>query len=144
MSAKDIIHEAVKTALIKDGWTITNDPYTIEFQDEFLYADLGAERVIAAQREHQKIVVECKSFIKLSPIQDFKEALGQYMIYLPLLAQQAPNHRLYIAVDTNAYQSAFQRQIVQFLIQLHQIPLIIVDLEKPEISQWISYPNIVH
>jgi len=138
MSAKDIIHEAVKTALIKDGWTITDDPYTIEFNDEFVYADLGAERVIAVEKNHDKIVVECKSFIKLSPIQDFKEALGQYMMYLPLIAKQAPEYRLYIAVDTNAHQSAFQRKIVQFLVQLHDIPLIVVDLEKEEISQWIT------
>ncbi|MDM8529436.1 element excision factor XisH family protein [Anaerolineales bacterium HSG24] len=27
--AKDIIHEPVKNALIKDGWTITADPFTI-------------------------------------------------------------------------------------------------------------------
>ena len=37
MSAKDIIHEAVKMALIKDGWIITDDPYTIEYNDEFVY-----------------------------------------------------------------------------------------------------------
>lgn len=144
MSAKDIIHEAVKTALIKDGWTITDDPYTIEFQDEFVYADLRAERVIAAKKSHEKIVVEIKSFIKLSIIQDFKEALGQYMLYLPLIAQQDSECKLYIAIDTNAYESAFQRQIVQYLVQLHKIPFIIVDLEQQEINQWITYPNIVH
>jgi hypothetical protein len=26
MPAKDIYHETVKNALIKDGWTITDDP----------------------------------------------------------------------------------------------------------------------
>ncbi|MDM8557244.1 element excision factor XisH family protein [Candidatus Parabeggiatoa sp. HSG14] len=138
MSAKDIIHETVKTALIKDGWTITDDPYTIEFNNEFVYADLGAERVIAVEKNHDKIIVECKSFIKASPIQDFKEAFGQYMMYLPLIAKQAPEYRLYIAIDTNAHQSAFQRKIVQFLVQLHHIPLIVVDLESEEISQWIT------
>ncbi len=79
-----------------------------------------------------------ESFLKLSPIQDFKEALGQYMMYLPLIAKQAPEYRLYIAVDTNAHQSAFQRQIVQFLVQLHHIPLIVVDFEKEEVTQWID------
>ena len=29
MSAKDAIHDAVMNALVKDGWTITDDPYTI-------------------------------------------------------------------------------------------------------------------
>lgn len=29
MPARDIFHDAVKKALIKDGWTITHDPYKI-------------------------------------------------------------------------------------------------------------------
>ncbi|MFM9156343.1 MAG: element excision factor XisH family protein, partial [Dolichospermum sp.] len=28
MSTKDLFHQAVKQALIKDGWIITNDPLT--------------------------------------------------------------------------------------------------------------------
>jgi hypothetical protein len=27
--AKDIYHALVKTALVKDGWTITDDPYIL-------------------------------------------------------------------------------------------------------------------
>ncbi|MFM9156550.1 MAG: element excision factor XisH family protein, partial [Dolichospermum sp.] len=30
MPAKDTFHEAIKNALIKDGWTITFDPYPIK------------------------------------------------------------------------------------------------------------------
>jgi hypothetical protein len=30
MPAKDFFHNAVRTALIKDGWTITDDPLKIE------------------------------------------------------------------------------------------------------------------
>ncbi len=29
--AKDLFHQSVKQALIKDGWTITNDPLTINY-----------------------------------------------------------------------------------------------------------------
>jgi hypothetical protein len=28
--ARDIIHEAVKAALINDGWIITDDPFRLE------------------------------------------------------------------------------------------------------------------
>lgn len=28
--AKDIYHEAVREALIKDGWTITHDPFILK------------------------------------------------------------------------------------------------------------------
>ena len=34
MAAKDKYHEHVKEALIKDGWTITHDPYVIKFDGE--------------------------------------------------------------------------------------------------------------
>ena len=53
MAAADVIHDAVKNALIKEGWTITDDPFTIRYEDALLYADLAAERVLAAQRENQ-------------------------------------------------------------------------------------------
>lgn len=42
MPAKDIYHNAVTSALVKDGWTITADPYRILYEDAELYADLAA------------------------------------------------------------------------------------------------------
>ena len=94
MPKRDIIHHAVKHALIKDGWLITDDPYIIQYQKTVLYADLGAERPIAAERADQKLVVEVKSFIGQSKIQDLKEALGQYDIYRYLLEETAPERKL--------------------------------------------------
>lgn len=51
MPAKDIYHDAVKNALIKDGWLIIADPYIIKYEDAELYADLAAEKPIAAERQ---------------------------------------------------------------------------------------------
>lgn len=81
MPKLDIIHNAVKNALIKDGWLVTDDPYVIQYRRTVLYADLGAEHPIAVERDGQKLVVEVKSFVGASKIQDLKEALGQYDIY---------------------------------------------------------------
>ena len=72
------MHDAVKNALIKDGWTITAAPYVIAYEDVTLFADLGAERPLAAERAGRKIVVEVKSFLSTSPIYNLKMALGQY------------------------------------------------------------------
>ena len=72
--AKDIIHEPVKAAIEKAGWRITNDQYTVQFAEFTMYADLAAERVIAAQRGNDKIAVEIKSFVKRSPVQDIRDA----------------------------------------------------------------------
>jgi hypothetical protein len=77
MPAKDRIHDAVKNALLKDGWIITHDPFLIEYAEVSLAADLGAECPLAAERAGQKIVVEIKSFIGPSPIHELKIALGQ-------------------------------------------------------------------
>ena len=68
MPARDKYHDEVKNALLKDGWTVTHDPYIIDYEDVTVYADLGAERLIAAERGSQKIVVEIKSFIKQNTI----------------------------------------------------------------------------
>jgi hypothetical protein len=138
MPKLDIIHDAVKNALIKDGWIITDDPYIIQYGRTTLYADLGAERPIAAERDGQKLVIEVKSFIGASKIQDLKEALGQYDIYRYLLEEIAPDRKLYIAVSTVAYKSFFSQDVIQLILKKHQLPLIVVDTETEEIRQWIN------
>jgi len=88
MPARDSIHDAVKTALIKDGWTITHDPYPLPYGDRDVYADLGAERAIAAERGDEKIAVEVKSFSGASEIHDLEVALGQF-VFLSALVEQS-------------------------------------------------------
>ncbi len=46
MPAKDIYHDTVKNALIKDGWNITNDPYILTIGRKDLFVDLGAEKLL--------------------------------------------------------------------------------------------------
>jgi hypothetical protein len=138
MPKLDIIHNPVKNALIKDGWSITDDPYIIQYQKTILYADLGAERPIAAERSGQKLVVEVKSFIGASKIQDLKEALGQYDIYRYLLAETAPERKLYIAISQVAYKTFFTQDVIQLILNKHQLPVIVVDTDAEEITQWIN------
>ncbi|BBD59936.1 fdxN element excision controlling factor XisH [Nostoc sp. HK-01] len=138
MPKLDIIHNSVKNALIKDGWVITDDPYIIQYRKTVLYADIGAERPIAAQRDGQKLVVEVKSFIGTSKIQDLKEALGQYDIYRYLLEETAPDRKLYIAISKVAYKTFFIQDITQLILNKHRLPIIVVDIETEEIQQWIN------
>ncbi|WP_233743512.1 XisH family protein [Leptodesmis sichuanensis] len=109
MPKPDIIHNAVKNALIKDGWLVTDDPYVIQYRRTVLYADLGAERPIAVERNGQKLVVEVNSFVGVFKIQDLKEALGQYDIYPYLLEEIAPDRKLYVAVNKVAYNTFLLR-----------------------------------
>lgn len=138
MSARDIFHDAVRTALEQDGWTITHDPLKLEFGLGSLYVDLGAERVIAAERRNQKIAVEVKSFLSGSAVSEFHTALGQYLNYRLLMAEQYTEYHLYLAVPLNTYDSFFQLPFVQYTIQQHQIKLAIYAPEKQEIVKWID------
>lgn len=138
MPKLDFIHNAVKNALIKDGWIVTDDPYLIQYRRTVLYADLGAERPIALERGGEKLVVEVKSFVGASKMQDLKEALGQYDIYRYLLQETAPERKLYIAVSANAYSAFFQQDVIQLILSKHRLPLIVVDLDEEEVTQWIN------
>lgn len=62
MPAKDLYHDCVKNALVKDGWTITEDPYRVRIEERDAYIDLAAERPFAAERGQERIAVEVKSF----------------------------------------------------------------------------------
>lgn len=76
MAAKDLSHDAVKKALLKDEWIITADPLVIKIEGIKLEIDLSAEKVFAAEKEGHKIAVEIKSFLNPSTITDFYAALG--------------------------------------------------------------------
>ena len=85
---KALFRQALKTALIKDGWTITSDPLTIRIDRVKLEIDLAAEKVFAAEKDGQKIAVEVKSFINPSNISDFHKASCGEVIALPYSIHQ--------------------------------------------------------
>ncbi|OGC02463.1 hypothetical protein A2V82_05110 [candidate division KSB1 bacterium RBG_16_48_16] len=142
MATADIIHDAVKNALIKDDWTITHDPYVIKYEEVTLFADLGAERAIAAELAGIKIIVEVKSFVGRSPVQDIKIALGQYDLYQGFLEVLAPERKLYLAISKKIYDTLFEQRAIQLIVQRYELPLLIVDIEKEEIVKWTKPPNI--
>ena len=138
MSARDIIHNSVKNALIKDGWIITHDPFTIQYKELKLSADLGAERPIAAQRQGKKIVVEIKSFIGRSAVQDFKLALGQYNLYLGLLEVTAPDRQLYLAISDIVYLDLFEGEAIRLILNRFNVLLVVVNVVRQEVVRWID------
>jgi hypothetical protein len=127
-----------ENALLKDGRIITDGPYVIEYKELTLFADLAAERVIAAERSGRKIVVEVKSFVGISKLQDLKVALGQYDIYNIFLSLTEPGRKLYIAISEKVYDDFFGQEAIQVVVETLQLPLIIVKLETEEIVKWIS------
>lgn len=137
--ARDVFHQQVKTALIKDGWKITHDPFTLKIAEAVkIQIDLGAESTIAAEREQEAIAVEIKSFVSDSEVHTFHTALGQYLNYYQALEEQEPNRVLYLAVPNDTYQDFFQLAFVQRTIERYQIKLIVYDPVQEVIQQWIN------
>ena len=136
MPALDKIHDAVRRALEKDGWTITFDPFQIRYLDVLVFADLKAERSLGARRGDRKIVVESKSFIGVSDLQDFKLALGQYFLYQAFLEKVAPNDELFLAISLRAFDEFFQKEAIQYVVERYGMALLVVDVDEEEIVQW--------
>ena len=123
--AKDIFHQAVKSALMSDGWTITSDPLTIRIDKVKLEVDLAAEKVIAAQKNGQRIAVEIKSFTKPSTINEFHAALGQFLNYRLALQITDPSRILYLAVPIDIFDTFFQERFIKIVILSYQLKLLI-------------------
>lgn len=139
MSAKDKFHDAVKAALQKDGWVITHDPLRIRISSTTkLYIDLGAEKIIAAKRDEQKIAVEVKSFLGASVMAEFHTAIGQYIKYRYALADFGYEQTLYLAVTSVIYNDFFLQPFVDKVIQRSQVNLLIFNAEKAEVVRWQS------
>ena len=137
MPAKDKFHDVVKAALEKDGWQITHDPLLLRIQGiADMYVDLGAEKLIAADRSGKKIAVEVKSFIGTSTISEFHTAIGQFINYRYALEVQEPERVLYLAVLLNTYNNFFVKTFVISVVQRSQINLIVYDIEREEIARW--------
>lgn len=138
MPRKDTIHDAVRNALIKDGWTIMHDPYRVPYGNEAVFIDLAAEIPLTAERNGQRIAVEIKSFIGHSPINDLCDAMGQYIVYLSILEDEDPACTLYLALSSVVYGQMLQMKAFLNMRQKFQVPLIVVEIAKEEIVQWIA------
>ena len=138
MPAKDVYHDSVKNALIKDGWTVLADPYKIKYKDAELFADLAVEKPIALEKDKCKIVVEVKSFLSPSPMRDFEVALGQYILYRNMISLTEPEYQIYLAIKDSVYENFFKRDSIKDIAKINQLLLIIIDMEKEEILEWIN------
>jgi hypothetical protein len=107
----------VKRALQKDGWTITHDPFPMQIGRKRLSADLGAERLINAEKGTKKIVVEVKSFVGRSDVKDLEQAFGQYVLYRQVLNEMQSDRTLHLAVSKPAFKSVFTRELGQVLLK---------------------------
>ena len=139
MPAKDLFHDACVRALQKDGWTITNDPLTLKVGDIDLFVDLGAERLVTAEKGAERIAVEIKSFVNRSGTQDIERAVGQFVVYQDALALSEENRDrvLYLALRETSYLTLFESNLGKMLLNNNRLRLVVFDLKTETITRWI-------
>lgn len=131
MPAKDNYHDAVREALKNDGWKITHDPLRLLWQQKVLFVDLGAEPIIAAEKEQTKIAIEIKTFSNPDAVKNIHPAAGQYVFYRSVLKRLQPDRTLYLAIPATAFETLFAEGCVgEVLLQDEQIRLIVFDPER--------------
>lgn len=137
MPAKDIFHDKVRRALEKDGWTITDDPYSLKWDDnENLFVDLAAEKLLAAQKDKDKIAVEIKTFIGKSTMKDLHLAVGQYIVYRTAIREKESDRVLFLAVPMEILRDVFGKDKAGILVADIGLKLFGFDVEKEVIVEW--------
>ncbi|OCQ91890.1 fatty-acid synthase [Limnothrix sp. PR1529] len=136
MPAKDLYHQTVCNALIDDGWTITDDPLILKIGARSVFVDLGAERLIAAERGSEKIAIEIKSFLSASLVSDLENAWGQFFMYARALEKREPDRILYLAVTQETFNTIFQEPIGQLLLEEPGFHLVVFDAKTEKIAEW--------
>ncbi|BAZ51837.1 XisH protein [Nostoc sp. NIES-4103] len=138
MPAKDIYHDCVKNALIKDGWKITHDPLSLKIGKKDIFIDLAAEKLLAAEKQGKKIAVGIKSFIGISEVEDLKNALGQYILYEKILLRLESKRILCLAITDIVFIKIFREEIGKMLLDDNTLKLIVFDSEQEVITKWIN------
>lgn len=136
MAAKDIYHDDVRSALVKDGWTITDDPLRLRWGKKDYYVDLGAEQLIAAERPGRRIAVEIKSFVGPSIVDDMEKALGHYLIYRSIMTRRQPDRELFLAVP-NSIAKLFDEPLGLLLLEDYDLRVVVFHAKKKEIIRWL-------
>ncbi len=136
---KDKFHQNVREALEKDGWNITHDPYFLMLGRRRGYIDLGAEKaIIGAEKAGHRIAVEIKSFVGKSELNDFEDALGQFLVYVPALEDKEPERELFLAVPLTFYNRFFDDPYFLRVAKRYAVQMVVFDEAANIIMQWIK------
>jgi hypothetical protein len=136
--ARDAYHMAVRHALEKQSWTITHDPYELNFGSSDYKIDLGAENLFAAEQGDKFIAVEIKSFLGRSLTHQLHEAVGQYFNYRVLLEKADAKRIIFLAVPDVVYNRLFSLPFARLIQEKMQLKLLVFSPETEEVVQWIE------
>ncbi len=136
--ARDKFHQEVRQALEQEGWFISDDPLYLKIGRIPIHIDLGAEKLIGAERNGEKIAVEVKTFSKSSFITAFHEAVGQYIVYREALEEMEVERTLYLAIPADTYEDYGEETLVQRVFRNNKIKVIIYEPSLISTLSWLK------
>jgi hypothetical protein len=139
MAKNDKYYENVKEALQKEGWIITHSPFRVRIDNKIKFKmDLGAERTLFEfENTKEKIVVEIKSFLDPSFINDFHDCVGQYNDYLGALEYTQVKRKLWLAIPHTVYMDNFMHPFIISQLTRNSMSIVTFDPTINRIVQWI-------
>lgn len=137
MPVHDLCEPQVINALRKAGWSVQKSLYLQGGRFKML-VDLVAQRS-AIDATEQIIIVEVKCFSEASAyLDELYRAIGQYVMYRTALQLQNLQMPLYLSVPAKVYRDLFSDVIVAAVVQEVSIHLLVIDIDREEIMQWIT------
>lgn len=136
--ARDKFHQEVRTALEEDGWKITHDPLYLKVGQIPVHIDLGAEKVIGAERNGEKIAIEIKTFGLASFITALYEAIGKYIIYRIALEQMQSDRVLYLAMPAKVYTKFCNEPLVKIAFQRYEFKILLYKTDTKKEIEWVK------
>ena len=137
MPQLDSCHPQVVAALGKAGWRVVVSPFRLETSLNDLWVDILLNRLSESGAE-EIIVVEVKCFSdRTAQTYELYVAIGQYLVYRELLIANGIDRPLYLTIPTQAFYGIFEAIGLAVAIKT-QMKLIVIDLDKEEVTQWIE------
>ena len=134
MPRKDIFHDTVVNALKKDGWTIVREQATLVVENRQLWVDLQ----VSNAGNQRTILVEVKSFISGSQVEDLANAIGKYVMYRVIMEDNELDEELYLAVPDSAYEGIFAERLGLLLLEKLNLKLVVFNVDDERILQWVD------
>ena len=88
--------------------------------------------------QYYTIIIVFVYFLQPSFIHEFIQACGQYQAYEFFLYENGLSEKIYMAISHHVYEREFGSAAVQSVASRFDIRLLVVDIEREKIVQWIE------
>ena len=137
MPKLDYCHPQMVRAFHKEKWEVALTPRRIKRGKRTIHIDIEAWRNMNGKLQ-QVLLAEVKCFAnRSSTTRELYSAIGQYIIYRTILAELNIAIPLYLAVPKAVYDSVFDVSVRRAMSD-NTMKMVIVDLDKEIITQWID------